>query len=161
MPNHTDNVWSWAYASVPCSFLTRPDTNSHRHGPTAGSNNLIWKVPWYWHRQHLSPFYSWANWAKQEICLKTQYLRAGVVSQVVECLPSKCEALSSNPNSAPPQKNWWRHSTKIWLSQYLESNSEFKCLILGAMVHLTHCLLNDCIARDKKRKLGGRINFLS
>jgi hypothetical protein len=29
---------------------------------------------------------------------------AGRVAQVVDCLPSKCKVLSSNPSTAPPQK---------------------------------------------------------
>jgi hypothetical protein len=38
IPTHTDTVWSETFASVPQSFLTRPDANSHRQGPFAGSN---------------------------------------------------------------------------------------------------------------------------
>jgi hypothetical protein len=30
------------FASVPWSFLTRPDAKSHRHSPTAGSNKEQW-----------------------------------------------------------------------------------------------------------------------
>jgi hypothetical protein len=35
---------------------------------------------------------------------KTPQKRAGAVAQVVVCLPSKCEILSSNPNSAKKKK---------------------------------------------------------
>jgi hypothetical protein len=32
------------FVSVPWSFLIRPDTKSHRQGPTAGSNTLIFGI---------------------------------------------------------------------------------------------------------------------
>jgi hypothetical protein len=35
-----------------------------------------------------------------ELILKNAFIRASGVAQVVECLPSKCEALSSNPTIA-------------------------------------------------------------
>jgi hypothetical protein len=35
---HTGKVWSETFAPVPWSFLTRPDANSHRQGPTASSH---------------------------------------------------------------------------------------------------------------------------
>jgi hypothetical protein len=38
IPTHTGAVWSETFAPVPWSFLTRPDINSHRQGPTAGSD---------------------------------------------------------------------------------------------------------------------------
>jgi hypothetical protein len=38
IPTDTSEVWSETFASVPWSFLTRPDANSHRQGPTADSN---------------------------------------------------------------------------------------------------------------------------
>jgi hypothetical protein len=40
IPTHTGKVWSEAFAPVPWSFLTRPGTNSHRHGPIAGSDKI-------------------------------------------------------------------------------------------------------------------------
>jgi hypothetical protein len=41
IPDHTGKVWSKTFASVPWSFFTRPDVDSHRQGPTAGSNSVL------------------------------------------------------------------------------------------------------------------------
>jgi hypothetical protein len=38
IPTHTGKFWSENFASVPWSFLTRPDANSYMHSPTADSN---------------------------------------------------------------------------------------------------------------------------
>jgi hypothetical protein len=40
------------------------------------------------------------NWFEEGKLREYNIWRAGKVDQVVECLPSKCEALSSNPNAA-------------------------------------------------------------
>jgi hypothetical protein len=44
--------------------------------------------------------------------------RAGRVAQIVEHLPSKCEALSSDPNIAPPKKKVW-----VFLAIHTKSKS--------------------------------------
>jgi hypothetical protein len=43
---------------------------------------------------------AWANSTLDPILKKSSQKRFGGVVQVVECLPSQCEALSSNPSTA-------------------------------------------------------------
>jgi hypothetical protein len=45
------------------------------------------------------------NWALKIAKMKYFYIRAGRVAQVVEALPKKCEALSSNSSVAKQTKN--------------------------------------------------------
>jgi hypothetical protein len=47
---------------------------------------------------------AWASSSGDPILKKKSQKRAGGVAQVVELLPSKCEALSSNPNTAKKKK---------------------------------------------------------
>jgi hypothetical protein len=43
----------------------------------------------------------WANSFQDPISKISNIKTDWIVDQLVECLPSKCEALSSNPNTAP------------------------------------------------------------
>jgi hypothetical protein len=45
-----------------------------------------------------------------DVHLWERWIRAGGIAQVIECLPSKYEALSSNP--APPQKKKKKHEKR-------------------------------------------------
>jgi hypothetical protein len=44
MPTHIGTVWSETFAPVPWSFFTRPNADSHRQGPTAGSDKRQTKI---------------------------------------------------------------------------------------------------------------------
>jgi hypothetical protein len=44
------------------------------------------------------------QWRHFSLCFKTRCARLGCVAQVAECLPSKCEALSSNSNTTTKMK---------------------------------------------------------
>jgi hypothetical protein len=60
---------------------------------------------WYWQSLYLQSS-TWYNAFTYILQLKP-YNRAGGVAQVFEYLPSRCEALSSNPNTAKkPYSNY-------------------------------------------------------
>jgi hypothetical protein len=49
---------------------------------------------------------AWANSPRDPISKISNTKRAGRGAQVVECLPSKCEALSSNANTTKKEKGF-------------------------------------------------------
>jgi hypothetical protein len=57
---------------------------------------------------------AWANSLWNPISKKPNTNRAGGLTQVIECLPSKHEALSSNPNTAKTKTTTNSRNSRKW-----------------------------------------------
>jgi hypothetical protein len=61
---------------------------------------------------------AWANSLRDPILKNPSQNRTGGVAQVVKCLPSKCEALSSNPNTEKKKKVYLKNGQGLKASTH-------------------------------------------
>jgi hypothetical protein len=77
-------------------FSQAPMAHTYNPGHSGGRNQDLWSQPGQIVREILSQKYPRQN-------------RAGRVAQVIECLPSKCKTLSSNPSTTKRKKSFHQH----------------------------------------------------
>jgi hypothetical protein len=83
-------------------------------------------------------------WATKQDSDSKKPNRAGRVAQVVDRLPSKCEALSSNPSTTQKKKNCFQNITSFglpYLTYYKEHIRERELLYLTVGLLYQSCSL--------------------